>query len=88
MRLQNTRYSLPAPSEIHPRFHFPHRFLNSGKERTAHDAVPDVEFMQMRQRTNLGDIHVIDTMTGINDQAELMGLHRSKSQSLKFLESL
>ena len=44
--------------------------------------------MQMRQRTNLGDIHVIDTMTGIDDQAELMGLHRSKSQSLKFLESL
>ena len=42
------------------------------KERTADDGVPDVKLMQMRQRDNFGNVGVVNTMSRINNEAEIM----------------
>jgi hypothetical protein len=75
-------FSLSPPvkkrlSRIHPRFHFAHRFLDSGEERSANDTMPDVELVQMRQRADFGDIDVVDPMPCVDRQSEPVGLDRA-----------
>src|SRR5688500_12257757 len=59
-------------SLIHPRLHFPYRFLDAAKQRPAHDAVPDVQLVQVRQGSDFRNVHVIDAVPGVHHELEIM----------------
>ena len=54
------------------RLHLTHGLVDPDKERATDDGVPDVELMQMRQRDDFGDVGVVNTMSRINNEAEIM----------------
>jgi len=65
--------------EFHPRLHLAHGLLDPGEQRAAEDAVPDVQFIQVRDRPDLGDVHVVDPVPRVHLEPELVGLHRAEA---------
>ena len=80
-----TRYPLRAtPSTIHPRLHLAHGFLDAGIERATDEAMPDVELVNMRERADFGDVHVIDAVAGVDGEAEIVSPDGAEAEPLKF----
>ena len=75
--------TFPRFSSIHPRSHFAHGFFYARKKRAADDTVTTVEFVKMGDRSQFGDVHVIDAMPGVHDQPKFMSANRADPQSLK-----
>src|SRR5512133_2855596 len=67
-------------SWVHPGPHFADGLVDAGEQRPADDAVPDVEFVQMRQRAHLGDVNVVDPVPGVHDEPKLVALHGTAPQ--------
>src|SRR5258708_3389903 len=69
-------------SWIHERLHRAHSLVDPAEQRTANDAVADVEFMQVRDGADLRDVDVIDAMAGVDDQPGGVRLLRTLDDAL------
>src|SRR5262249_8169470 len=55
------------------------------EKRAADDAVADVQLVQVRDGANLGDVDVIDAVTGIDHEAKRVTLRGADAESLEFV---
>ena len=76
-----------ATSGVQTGPHLTHRFLDAGEQGAAHDAVADVELVQVRQQAHLGDVDVIDPVPGIDDEPRLVGGDRTDPQTTELFRA-
>ena len=49
--------------------------------------MPDVQLVEMGQRADLGDVHVVDAVAGIDREAEFVRTHATETEALQLLRA-
>src|SRR5216117_207035 len=73
---------------FHQGQHFLHGIGQTDKYRAAHDAMPDVEFNQVRNAQQVGQVLAVQSVAGVDSEAQQRRLLRPGDEPIQFFGEL